>query len=184
MAENEQVPAELFAGDAWSWSRELADYPATTHLATWYFENADQTFNVSATASGVKFVASATSATTADYRDGAYNWFLAVTEIATGARTIAERGAATVLADPAASGTKDRRSLNRKTLDALEAVMAGKASNDQLQTSIEGYSISRMTWTELLKAHKRFKQLVAAEENEARIAAGKPTMRRILTRMA
>lgn len=183
MAELEQVPEEAFAGDTWAWTRELADYPASTHTAAYYFERADDSFSVNATASGDAFAVTVPSATTQDRREGAFGWFLVVTNIATSARTTVERGTLTVHADPAAAGAKDRRSLNRKTLDALESVMASKATSDQLNVSIEGHAISRMTWTELMKAHKRFKQLVAAEDNAARIAAGKPTMRRILTRM-
>lgn len=184
MAELEQVPAEAFAGDTWTWTRELANYPASTHTATYYFERADDSFSVAATASGDAFAVTVPSATTQDRRDGEFGWFLVVTNTATSARTTVERGTLVVHADPAAAGNKDRRSINRKTLDALEAVMASKATSDQLNVSIEGHAISRMTWTELMKAHKRYKQLVAAEDNAARIAAGKPTMRRILTRMA
>lgn len=183
MSTPDQVPAELYAGDTWAWARELADYPATTHTAAWYFEKADQNFSVSASASGTAFVASVAAASTATYRPGRYQWRLLVTRISDSARFVAERGYLEVQPDPAAAGNRDWRSHARRTLDLIEAVIEGKASTDQLATSIDGVSLSRYSWAELTALHDRYRAMVAKEEADARAADGRPSGRRILTRM-
>lgn len=183
MATPEQVPSELYAGDTWLWTRELADYPAGTFTAAWYFEKADYSFSVSATASGVLFAASVAPGVSVAYRPGQYQWRLVVTRVSDSARFVVERGFITVQADPTAAGARDWRSHAQRTLEAIEAVIEGKATTDQQSMSIAGRSLARYSWAELTALHDRYKGLVATEEATARVADGRPSGRRILTRM-
>lgn len=183
MSTPEQIPAELYAGDTWEWLRELADYPATTHTAVWYFERADANFSVTAAASGSSHSAVVTAGTTVAYRAGAYQWRLVVTKISDSTRKVVEHGFLEVLANPAAVGNRDWRSHARRTLDAIEAVIEGKASSDQAATTVDGVSLSRYLWEDLTRLHDRYRRMVADEEAKARIAAGQPSGRRILSRM-
>jgi hypothetical protein len=66
----------------------------------------------------------------------------------------------------------DLRSHAKKTLDALEATIEGRASSDQLSMSIGDRSISRMSMGELTSARDEYRAEVAREENAERIARG------------
>lgn len=183
MSTPEQVPAELYAGDSWAWTRELPDYPPATHTAVWYFEKADANLAVSGTTSGDLFAAAVAAATTDPYSPGDYQWRLVITRTADSARTVVEKGFVSLLANPASAGSRDWRSHARKTLQAIEAVIEGKATTDQQAVSIGGRSLSRIPWADLTLLHDRYRALVAKEEGDARIASGLPSGRRILSRM-
>lgn len=180
----EQIPANLVAGDTWAWTRSLADYSAATHSATWYFENKDAAFSIAASASGASFAASVIPATTAGYRAGAYRWRLVVTRTADSARFTVETGVVAVLPDPAAAGMMDWRSHARRTLDAIEAVIEGRASVDQMAVALNGRSLQRTPIADLLMLRDRYRRDVRAEEAAERVAAGGASGRRIVTRMA
>jgi hypothetical protein len=176
-----QVPAELVAGDLWTWSRDLTDtYPAGTWSGVWYFENAYKAFSVAATASGTVFSASVAAATTAALRPGAYRWLFVVTNGA--ARTTVESGRITLQADPAAAGNLDRRSHAQRVLDAIEAVIEGAATNDQQSMTIAGRSLQRRTLSELMDLRKTYRLEVQAEQSAADVAAGLGSKRRVFVR--
>jgi len=66
-----------------------------------------------------------------------------------------------------AADTTDLRTSSRKQLDAINAVLEGKASKDETSVSYNGRSISRMSWDELLNARDRLSRQVKAEERKA-----------------
>jgi len=57
----------------------------------------------------------------------------------------------------------DGRSHARKCLDAINAVLEGKATRDVISTSIAGQSITRMSFRELLEAKAYYESLVLSE---------------------
>lgn len=63
-----------------------------------------------------------------------------------------------------AAAETDLRSQDRRTLDALNDVIEGKAGKDHSSISINGRSISRMTWPELLAARDSLTRRVAVQE--------------------
>lgn len=83
-----------------------------------------------------------------------------------------------VLTIQAATET-DLRSPARKTLDALIATLAGKATQDQASASYNGRSISRFTHEQLQIAIARQSRIVAQEENRA---AGKGKIQSVAMR--
>lgn len=168
----ENVPSELIAGDTWQWTRDLgSDYPAGTWALTYYFENKDSSFSVLATASGTTYAITIAAATTATYRAGRYRW--RARAVAAGVNTIVDDGYVDVTTDPAAAGAYDFRSDARKMLDALNATLIGKASNDQLSMSIQGRSLSRLTPSELLDWRDRIRNEVRGEEQADAAGAGR-----------
>jgi hypothetical protein len=66
-----------------------------------------------------------------------------------------------------ADDTTDLRTSARKQLDAINAVLEGKASKDETSVSYNGRSISRMSWDELLNARDRLRRQVTNEERKA-----------------
>lgn len=179
-----QTPAELVAGDTWEWLREYAEYSAATHTAVAYLENEAAAYSVTSAASATAFRFTATAAATVGYRPGRYRVRIVVTRTADSARFSVEAGWLELLPDPAAAGTKDWRSHARRTLDAIEATIEGRASTDQSAMTINGRSLSRTPIPELLQLRKEYRADVQREETAERIAAGQPARRRILTRLS
>lgn len=180
MSTPEQVPAELIAGDTWEWTRDLSDYPAGTWSATWWFEKADKNFSVAGTASGATHAAAVTAATSGGYGVGRYRWRLSVTDGS--ARHTVEEGWLEVLPNPAADGNYDHRTHARRVLDAIEAVIEGRASQDQSSVSIGGRSLARTPIPDLLVLRDKYRAEAQSEANAERIAAGMPTKNRLLVR--
>lgn len=167
----DSIPARLIAGDTWAWSRDLADYPAPTWVATVYFENAAAKFNAEASPSGSAHAFSIDATTTADQPAGRYKWSV---RVASGSEThTVESGWIGVLANPAASGKRDPRSDTRKMLDALNALLIGKATTAQQSMSLNGRAASTYTLAELTQWRDRLKAEVATEEKGSAAGLGR-----------
>lgn len=156
------VPKELIAGDTWTWSRDYPDYPAGTWVATIYAEMQGSQFSAAATADGTDHLFAISAATSAPYKTGRYKWSVRVTSGSTG-YTI-EEGWFDVKPNPAGTGTRDPRSWARRTLDAIEATLEGRASSGQLAMSINGRSISRIPLPELTQWRTQLRGEVNTEE--------------------
>lgn len=169
----ESIPSEFIAGDTWRWTRDFADYPAGTWTVTYYFENSAQTFNVAGVASGTSHDFTIAAAATAAYKPGRYYWSARATD-GTIVETIAgESGWIEVKVDPAAAGTKDRRSWARRTLEAVEAFLEGNASTAQASMSLGGRSLSRWSLAELQQWRNDLRQEVRTEEAGANAGLGR-----------
>ena len=68
-----------------------------------------------------------------------------------------------------AAGKADLRSENEIILEQLRTVIRTKSTKDHESISIEGRSITRLPWEDILKAEKTYARRVA---NERRISAG------------
>lgn len=168
----DHIPAKLIAGDTWEWTRSLADYPAPTWVATVYFESAAaDTFSQAATASGADHLFTIAAAATTGKKAGRYHWSVRVSSGSTVATV--ESGWVDIVADPAAAGTHDPRSDARKMLDAINATLLGRATNDQLAMALNGRSISRTPLPELRQWRDQLRQEVRTEEKGAAAGLGR-----------
>lgn len=158
-----EIPASLTAGDSWSWTDSLADYPAGTWTLTYYFRG-PQSFSIVATASGTDHASAVAAATTAGYKPGTYDWLARVTSGLTATKIDLGR---LVVEPNLANSASEYRSFWRQVLDELEPVILGKASSDQLSMSIAGRSLSRMSWDELLRVYDRAVIEVAADHGDS-----------------
>jgi hypothetical protein len=167
----EQVPTSVISGDTWRFTLEFADYPAPTWDLTFYAENKDSTFSQAAVDSGSNHAFVIDAANTALIKDGKYKWMIRATDGAI-VETISS-GWIDVVVNPAAAGNKDRRSWARRTLDALEATLEGRASSDQIAMSVGGRSISRMSLAELREWRDILRGEVRTEEQGERAGLGR-----------
>jgi len=159
----------LIAGDTLDFTDVVADYPAT---AAWVLKyrlvprfTAPVQAPVELTATTVNttdYRVQATPTATAAWTPGAYNWFRWVENA--GERQSLGSGSLTVQVNPAtvAQGA-DIRSQAEAALDAINAVLANRATVDQQEMSIAGRSLKRMTVDELLKLRGYYKAQVNAE---------------------
>jgi hypothetical protein len=127
------------------------------------------------------FKFTATAAVTAAYVAGDYKWQLTATKTTT-RYTIAE-GWVTLLDNIAVrTALYDNRSHAKKVLDAIEAVIEGRASQDQMSYQIGGRSLSKTPIPDLIKLRSLYKDEYEGEVATARISAGLASKRKILTR--
>lgn len=177
-------PLELVAGDSWQWRREdLVDYPAPTWTLVYRFKNASGGFEITAAADGAEFAISVPSATTATYAAGVYQYAARVSDGTT--FTTVREGAVTLTASlfaGTASAALDLRSDAQKGLDAINAALLAKATNDQMEyeISIGGSArrIRRCSIPELLQARAAYQADVWREQAAQRIADGYADPRR------
>lgn len=170
----DREPTSFTAGDTLSWTRTLADYPASAGWVLAYrFINATSKFDITSTASGANHLVSVPAATSAAYAAGTYSWQAFVTKAAE--RYTVGSGVCVVdpnLAAVSAAGYDDR-SAARKALDALNAGLQQFGSNAHVHGySIEGREMRYRTFADFMAARDRLVQEVAREEAAQRAAAG------------
>ena len=178
-------PTEARAGDTWKWTKTLADYPASEGWAlTYRFKSATAAFEVAASASGDDYSVTVAATTTDDIAAGFYTWVAQVS--LAGEKYTVDSGPFTVNPDfhtGTASAAYDGRSHARIVLDAIEAVIEGRASRDQEAYEIAGRSLKRTPIADLLKLRQHYKAELAAEEAAQRIANNVGAGRKIQFRL-
>jgi hypothetical protein len=179
IAKNE--PKEVRVGLTWQWDREdLVDhYPAPTWTLTYYFKNAAANFTFAAAANGSFFRVSRTPAQTAALSAGSYDWIAVVSDGT--AKHEVDRGRIELLPDYTAAANLDDRSHARRVLEAIEAVIEGRASKDQQEYTINGRSLKLTPIPDLLVLKDRYAADVAKEDAAEAIAngAGNPRVVRV-----
>lgn len=172
-------PARIIAGDTAKWLKTLAEYPADAGWVLSYeLVSAAQRYTVSSTASGADHLALVPAAETAGWVPGAYQGRGRVSQSGE-VYTVAQW---TLQVSPSFGAAVDARSSARRTLDAIEAVLEGRASSATQEYSIAGRSLKYIPIPELLALRDRYRQDVAAEENAANLAAGGLPRGRIFVR--
>lgn len=172
----EPEPDELIAGDRWVWKRtDLgADYHPDSYSLTYSLRlEGDGTDEIEITANedGQDYLVEVASATTAAYTAGRYHWQAYITRSSDSERITVDRGVLEVIADRDES-TADPRSHVKKTLDALEATIEGRATKADQGYTIEGRSLSRMSMDELIRAHGIYQAKYNAELAKKRAERG------------
>lgn len=177
-------PEAFVAGDTVEWTRSFGDYPpADGWVLSYVFTSIVGQFPATGADNGDgKFLVTLDAATTASIIEGSYTWQGAVTlstirhTIGTGLTQVAPD----LLASPA---SRDTRGHNRIVLDAIESVIEQTATTDQASYSVDGISLSRMPWADLLSTRDRYRALVAREEAADRISKGLGHPSRLLVRL-
>lgn len=149
---------------------KLVDYPATagwtlTHKLMPRVSGTVLSFN--ATAEGADYRSIVLAATTAAWDAGFYSWAAYVTKAAE--RYTVAQGETVIVGDPANTNALDGRTHSRKTLDAIEAVIEGRATKDQMAYTIGTRSLQRMPIKDLLLFRAQYRLEV---QNEERAASG------------
>lgn len=159
-----EEPFELSAGDTWTWLKSLADYPASDWTLSYRLltDSASPTaINFSASASGDDHLVSVAPATTAAYAAGTYQYRAYATHT-DGRRFTVGSGYFKVLPNFAVS-TADPRSQVKRTLDAINSLLEGKAGADKQAFKIGGIEITKMTPEQLMKWRSAYQQLYREE---------------------
>lgn len=176
-----QEPAELTAGNTWTWTRAFDDFPAGTWTLAYHFRNATSNFDISGgeiVASGTTFVVTKAAAATASLTAGRYSWAAYATNGAQ--RYLAASGEMVVAPDMATAGPVDGRSTARQMLDAIEAYLVDPNNLSAARYAIGGRSLDRWPRDKLLAERTRLRFEVQAEQG----VQGGPDSRRRFVRFA
>lgn len=192
-------PNEIIIGDTITWKRrsvqavsendngiiETTDIKASDGWALKFVavgKNGAITINAAAddeNADDFKFTA--TAAQTGAYVAGDYQWQIVATKTTT--RYTIATGICTVTDNIAGrSAAYDNRSHAKKVLDAIEAVIEGRATADQQSYTIAGRSLTRTPLQDLMRLRAMYKAEYDAEVATANIAAGLSGKNKIFTR--
>lgn len=164
-----QIPLQMTAGTTIEWVRELSDYPAPSWGLTYTLVKDGSQIVISGTQHGdaSSHLLSASASTSGEWSSGRYSYQAAVSDGVE--RHVVEAGSVEILPDFAAASTGlDDRSYAKRCLDAIEAVIEGRASKAQLEYSIAGRTLKFIPHTELLDMRKRFREEYIAEERRKR----------------
>lgn len=157
-------PFSIIPGDTVKWTRKLADYPPAAGWALSYeLLNAQHRYEIAAAADGNAHRVVVSAQTTQSYAAGSYDWRARVTN-AEEVYTVA-RGRLTVAPSFGAAG--DVRSHARRALEAIEAVLEGRATSATAEYEINGRRLKYIPLTELHALRTKYQREVAAEEGKS-----------------
>jgi hypothetical protein len=166
-------PAALYSGDSISWLIALPDYPASGGWTLKYNGvSAAGRFALTSTASGDSHAVAAAKTATAGYTAGTYSLTKYV-EHTDGTRVTLAELSLIVKPDLAGkSGAFDNRSHVKKMLDAIEAVLEGTATTDQMEFTIDGTTIKRRSVADLLAIRSKYLEYWRQEQQAANVSGG------------
>lgn len=189
-------PAAIFAGDTINWLIAVPDYPADGGWTLKYSAVAPGgAFSIVTTASGSDHLASVPGLSvdntppTADivgtdsYAAGSYTLAKYV-EHSDGSRVTIATLALEVKANLAdQNAAYDNRTIIKKTLDLIEARMAGNTSPDILEKEVDGTRLKYLSPADLLTLWSRYKGLYQQEQAAERLNSGQPGAGRLKMRL-
>jgi hypothetical protein len=181
-----QAPETIIIGDYLLWKRTdlVDDYPLATHSMEYVARitgGGATEIKVAATESNGTYVFEVDSATSATYVAGFYHWQLEVTETASGNRVVIERGTFTAVEDLDVNGA-DPRTHAEIMITKIESLLQGKGDADVSSYSIQGRSLTKLSYQELIQARDYFRKEYAKERQKERALAGETTGATILVR--
>lgn len=165
---NQYTPAD-------GWSMTLRLVPRSSGSAI--------SMSTTATADNLEFAVEVASATTAAWTAGYYSAFALVTK--SGERKTVHIGEVEILADPATATSYDIRSDADLTLAALRDALKSYATNNQghvAEYEIAGRRMKFRSSAEIVQQIEYWEGVVAAEKAAERVAAGRPSGRKVYTR--
>ena len=181
-----QAPETIVIGDYLLWKRTdlVDDYPLATHSIEYVARitgGGATEIKVAATESNGTYVFEVDSATSATYVAGFYHWQLEVTETASGNRVVIERGTFTAVVDLDVNNT-DPRTHAEIMITKIESILQGKADADVSSYSINGRSLTKMSFQDLIEARDFYRKEYVKERRTEDARNGYRSSQTILVR--
>lgn len=174
-------PQVIAAGDTITWQRSLPDYPAPTWTLKYALRGAG-VINIVSAASGTNHLITETADTSAAWLPGIYTW-QGYVENSSGERHTVAVGTMQITRDlTVITEAYDGRSHARKVLEAIEAVLEGRATTDQEEISHDGLELKKTPISDLIILREKYRREVQSEETAERIRQGLASGRKILVR--
>lgn len=181
-------PTKIIAGDRIAWKRSdlHSDYPNDEYTLSYILKrdtSGSEGIDITASASGNDYLIEVASATTATWAADTYKWESFITRDSDSQRHRLGWGSCVVHPD-FSSATTDPRSHAQKVLEAIEAVLEGRASKDQDTLTVEGMTLVRTPVEDLLMLRSKYRGIYAREQRAERMRQGKKHKGQIFTRFA
>jgi len=181
-----QQPEIIVIGDYLLWKRTdlVDDYPLADYSMEYVARitgGGSTEIKVAATEQNGTYVFEVDSATSATYVAGFYHWQLEVTQTSTGNRVAIERGTFTAIEDLDINGA-DPRTHAEIMIAKIESILQGKADADVASYSINGRSLTKMSFDDLINARDFYRKEYAKERAKERADAGETTGQTVLVR--
>ena len=181
-----QAPETIVIGDYLLWKRTdlVDDYPLAAHSMEYVARitgGGSTEIKVAAQELNGTYVFEVDSVTSSAYVAGFYHWQLEVTETASGNRVVIERGTFTAVEDLDKNGA-DPRTHAEIMITKIESLLQGKGDADVSSYSIQGRSLTKLSYQELIQARDYFRKEYAKERQKERALAGENTGATILVR--
>lgn len=174
----EGEPDTVVVGDFIQWKRSdlLSDYPLADYSAEYVARitgGGSTEIKLPATETDT-YLFTVDSATSAEFVAGYYHWQLEITKTSTGDRIVVDRGHLTAIADLDINGA-DPRTHAEIMIDKIETILQGKADADVASYSINGRSLTKMSFEDLQKARDMYRAEFAREKARERAKNGEQT---------
>jgi len=181
-----QQPEIIVIGDYILWKRTdlVDDYPLADYSMEYVARisgGGSTEIKVAATETGGTYVFEVDSATSATYVAGFYHWQLEATQTATGNRVAIERGTFTAVEDLDVNGA-DPRTHAEIMIDKIESILQGKADADVASYSINGRSLTKMSFDDLINARDFYRKEYVKERRTEDARNGNRSSQTILAR--
>lgn len=155
-------PETVSPGDFLQWKRtDLGrDYPNSAYTASYVARitgGGNTEIAVTGTASGSDYLFTVSSATSNNFVVGLYHWQLEIVRNSDSNRIIVDRGYFTCVADLDVNGA-DPRTHAEIMLRKIESILSGKADSDVASYTINGRSLNKMSFKDLLDARDYYKR--------------------------
>lgn len=167
-----QEPTSLQAGDTLQWTRQLDDFPASAGWQLSYrLIGSAGSFAITAAAQGDLHAIAITADASGAWPAGSYMLLPAVSKDSD--RYSLPAIPVQVLANLAGStAATDTRSYAQRVLDAVEAILEGRAGSAESDVQINGRALRYFPIADLLALRDRMRQEVRSEQASQRAAAG------------
>jgi hypothetical protein len=170
-------PESFVVGDFVQWKRtDLgADYPNTDYTASYVSRDAtggSHEFTVIGTSSGSDYLFTILGASSSGFSAGHHHWHLEIKRNSDNERIVLESGHWDIEIDVDVNGV-DPRSHAEIMVQKIESVLQGKADSDVSNYSIQGRSLTKMSYDELMNARKQYKSELRSEKAKEMIKRGK-----------
>jgi hypothetical protein len=182
----EGEPTEVVVGDFLQWKRSdlVADYPTDEYTATYVARvtaGGSDEIQLEMTGHDTYYLATVTSATSADFAVGEYHWQLEIVQDSSGNRIVVDLGDFRAIAD-LDTNQADPRTHAQIALDKIENLIEGKADNDAQEYSIAGRQLKKYSFKELLDLREYYRREVAKEKADRDIKQGRKSAATIKVR--
>lgn len=177
-----EEPSDFVVGARWAWKRsEITEaYPTASYTLKYVFAHQSQVGSFTITASKVSsaHVVEVPIATTTTYKAGDYLWKAVIVRDSDSEEVVVDEGYAELKRQ---SGEVSSHVYT--TLKNIRATIEGKASKDQLSYTINGRSLTRYSFEELMKLEKEYLARWNREKAALDRKAGRESKHQVLVKM-
>lgn len=181
---NYGVPNFIFAGDTVVFKISGEDYSAALYTYNLILLNTSNQVIITGTNDSGDHLVNIPSTTTANYVPGKYNWTSYFTDGTD--RYRGQSGTLEIRPDYSVQTTGyDARSFAQKIVDALEAAITNRATNEQLTLISQSCTDLNVSFkADVYAEYQRWKELLKQELDAEKVASGRKIKRALYTRFS